>query len=101
MPQKAAGTRIDPSVSSATPRGARRAAMAAAVPPLLPPGMRARSYGLRTAPNARLLLVQPYDNSCRLVLPSTRAPADLSAATTGASAAGRKPRSAGVPAVVG
>ena len=71
MPQSAAGTRIEPWVSSASPKGAMPAATAAAVPPLLPPGMRAGSQGLRTAPNARLVLVQPSDNSCRLVLPST------------------------------
>src|ERR1700722_3552345 len=101
MPQNAAGTRMDPSVSSATPSGARRAAIAAAVPPLLPPGMRVKSEGWRTAPNGRLLLVQPKDSSCRFVLPSTMAPAPRRAATTGASSLGRKWRSAGVPPVVG
>src|SRR6188474_2206561 len=40
MPQNDAGTRIDPNVSSATARGAMRAATAAAEPPLLPPGTR-------------------------------------------------------------
>jgi hypothetical protein len=40
-----------------------RVAIATAVPPLLPPGIRRGSYGLCTAPKARLLLVQPYESS--------------------------------------
>src|ERR1700732_304057 len=101
MPQKAAGTLIDPSVSAATPSGAILAATAAAVPPLLPPAMRAVSYGLRTGPNAWLSLVQPKDSSCRLVFPSTIAPAPSRARTTAASCFGLKPRNAFVPTVVG
>jgi hypothetical protein len=40
MPESAAGMRIEPLVSSASPQGDMRAATAAAVPPVLPPGMR-------------------------------------------------------------
>ena len=45
MPQKWAGTRIDPPPSLATPPGEQRAAMAAASPPLEPPGVRSESSG--------------------------------------------------------
>lgn len=41
-----------------------RVAIAAAVPPLLPPGIRVGSYGLWTAPKARLLL--DYDTALEL-----------------------------------
>jgi hypothetical protein len=75
IPQNAAGTRIDPSVSSAIPNGASRAAIAAAVPPLLPPGIRDRSYGLWTAPNARLLLVQPWHRPRAARRPAAHLPA--------------------------
>ena len=43
---------------STRPRTLFIAAMAAAVPPLLPPAIIALSYGLRTAPNIALLLVK-------------------------------------------
>jgi hypothetical protein len=59
IPQSAAGTRMDPPVSVPRAAGARRAATAAALPPLEPPGMRVGSYGLCAGPNAALLLVGP------------------------------------------
>ena len=71
MPHHAAGTRIDPPVSSAIASGAIRAATAAADPPLLPPGTCAALYGLRTAPKCGFVLVKPSESSCRLVLPIT------------------------------
>jgi hypothetical protein len=40
--------RIEPAVSLPNPKGTMRAATAAAVPPLEPPGMRERSYGFFT-----------------------------------------------------
>lgn len=40
MPQSAAGMRVEPPVSVPRPLGTTRAAMAAAVPPDEPPGMR-------------------------------------------------------------
>ena len=43
VPVKAAGTRTEPPVSLPSPAGAIRAAIAAAVPPDDPPGMRDRS----------------------------------------------------------
>src|SRR5437773_9112150 len=101
MPHSADGMRIDPSVSSAIASGARRAATATADPPLLPPGVRAMSYGLCTGPNVALLLVHPSDSSCRLVLPMTMAPCARRRTSTPASAFGRKSRSAEVPFDVG
>lgn len=43
--------RIEPPPSEPSASGARPAATAAALPPLLPPGVRARFHGLRVAPN--------------------------------------------------
>ncbi len=103
MPHRAAGMRVDPPVSVPRPAGAMRAAIAAAVPPDEPPGMRVWSYGFFTAPanDARLVLVMPKASSCRLVLPSTMAPASISFCRLGAFAAGRTLRKAAVPPVVG
>ena len=50
MPQSAAGIRVEPPVSVPSPAGTMRAAIAAAVPPEEPPGMRDRSYGFFTGP---------------------------------------------------
>src|SRR5262245_3460809 len=50
-PQNADGMRIEPLVSRPIAAGTIRAARATPLPPLLPPGMRDGSYGLRTAPN--------------------------------------------------
>ena len=103
MPHSAAGTRVEPPVSVPRPLGTMRAAIAAAVPPDEPPGMRRMSYGFFTGPaNAlRLVLVMPNASSCMLVLPSTMAPASMSFCSVGALALGCTLRSAAVPAVVG
>jgi len=53
-PQKCAGMRIDPPMSVPMPSGLARAATSAASPPLLPPGVREASHGLRAAPQMRL-----------------------------------------------
>ena len=58
-------------------RGTCRAATAAALPPELPPGVRARSYGLWHGPNALFSLDEPIANSSMLSLPTTTAPARL------------------------
>jgi hypothetical protein len=50
MPQKEAGTRVEPPVSVASATGTQRAATAAAEPPLEPPEIRVTSHGLRTQP---------------------------------------------------
>ena len=70
-PQSAAGMRTEPPVSVPIATGAIRAATAAPDPPLLPPGMRSGSYGLRAAPNAPLFDVMPKASSCMLSLPIT------------------------------
>ena len=49
-PQKWAGLRIEPPMSEPSSRALRPAAMAAALPPDEPPGMRLRSWGLFVVP---------------------------------------------------
>ena len=46
MPQKWAGTRTEPPPSVAMPPAEQKAAMAAASPPLDPPGVRSRFHGI-------------------------------------------------------
>src|SRR6266404_685234 len=75
MPQNDAGIRIDPPVSVPVAIGTIPAAIAAPEPPLDPPGMRSGSHGFRTGPKCGLLDVMPYANSCRLVFPTSTAPA--------------------------
>ena len=50
MPQKEAGTRIEPLVSEPSVSGTQPAATAAAEPPEEPPALRVRSCGLWVAP---------------------------------------------------
>jgi hypothetical protein len=50
-------------------------ANATAAPPLLPPQVLFKSYGLRVAPNNALNVCEPAPNSGVLVLPMTMAPA--------------------------
>jgi hypothetical protein len=76
------------------------------VPDEDPPAIRELSYALRTPGagplvNVGLKPVMPNASSCRLVLPSTTAPASRRRWTTGASVLGTNPRSAAVPAVEG
>ena len=54
-----AGLRIEPHVSLPMPAAAKFAAIAAPVPPLDPPGLRSRSYGLRVCPNRDPTVVMP------------------------------------------
>ena len=84
-PHSAAGWRIDPPVSDAIDAGARRAATAAAAPPLEPPGMRSAAHGLRVGPSAECSVDEPIANSSQLVLPMTTAPASSRRVTTVAS----------------
>ena len=53
-PQKWAGTRMEPPPSVARPPGEQQAAMAAASPPLEPPGVRSGSQGLLVRPVRKL-----------------------------------------------
>jgi hypothetical protein len=50
MPQKCAGMRMEPPPSLATPPAEHSAAIAAASPPLDPPGVRVKSQGLLVRP---------------------------------------------------
>src|SRR5205823_12244240 len=100
MPQKDAGWRIEPPVSEPIASGARRAATAAADPPLDPPGVRSSAHGLRVAPNAEFSVDEPIANSSQLVLPTTMAPARSRRATAVASYGGTYDSSIRDPAVV-
>src|SRR5206468_4324169 len=89
-PQSAAGWRIDPPVSDPKAAGTKPAAIAAALPPLDPPGTRDGSWGLRVGPNAEFSVEDPMANSSRLVLPTTTAPAPARRDTIVASYGGRQ-----------
>jgi len=84
-PHIAAGWRIEPPVSVPVATGTRPAATAAAEPPEEPPGIAARSQGLRTGPKYECSLEPPIANSSQLVLPRHTAPAAASRSTTAAS----------------
>ena len=73
--QNAAGLRSEPPVSLPSAIGTMPHASATAAPPLLPPHVLPRSYGLRVAPNTALKVCEPAPNSGVLVLPSVTAPA--------------------------
>ena len=85
MPHSAAGQRIEPPVSLPSASGAIRAATAAAEPPLLPPGTRERSQGLRVGKNAEFSFDPPMANSSMFVRPISTASAARRRATTVAS----------------
>ncbi len=61
------------------------AAMAAALPPLLPPGVRPRSHGLLVRPKIGLADCQSASMGGTLVLPRSTAPAARVRVVTGAS----------------
>src|SRR3954471_19994778 len=95
--------RTEPPVSLPSATSASSSATATADPLLDPPGIRAGSSGFTGLPNHGLVPIGIVASSCRLVLPTMRAPAALAPARHGASAAaGRALRSkAGEPPVVG
>ncbi len=74
-----------------------RAASAAAAPPLLPPALRLRSYGLRVAPNTGLTVCEPAPNSGVFVLPRLIAPAADIRSTCSASKSGTLSANSGDP----
>ena len=74
--------------------------MAAASPPLEPPGVRDGSQGLRVAPLRSLSVWKRNPKSGRLVRPIGIAPAFLRWATTGASVSGRESFRPTIPCVV-
>ena len=86
--QNDAGLRMLDARSDPSANGSIPVATAAAAPPLLPPAVRVRSYGLRVAPNTRLNVCEPAPNSGVLVLPITIAPARRRRSTSRLSASG-------------
>src|ERR1039457_1121517 len=101
MPQTAAGWRIEPPGAGPSARGAWEAATAAAEPPDEPPGILARSHGLRLGPNAEFSVEEPMANSSMLVLPMMIAPACFSRCVIVASYGGAQPARMREPQVVG
>ncbi len=95
-----AGLRRELTVSVPVPRTAKNAAMAAPVPPELPPGVRVWSYGFTVCPPREDTESPSRAISCRFVFPSIIAPAFFKALTTGASSAGCKSARARQPPVV-
>src|SRR5436309_1870024 len=85
IPQKCAGSRIDPPPSLPTPPAEHPDAIAADSPPLDPPGVRERSHGLLVRPYSRLSVSHAISSSGVLVTPKMMAPAFRSRLTSGAS----------------
>src|SRR5436309_10743289 len=98
MPLKCAGTRMDPPPSLPAPPAEHPEAMAAASPPLDPPGVRERSQGLLVRPYRRLSVSHAISSSGVLVTPRMIAPALRKRATKGASGEGTQPARNFVPA---
>ena len=80
-PQQAAGIRIDPPPSLACAAGNIPPAVAAAAPPLDPPGDRSRSHGLCAGPKRRFSVAVMWPNSGVLVLQARTNPARANAST--------------------
>lgn len=114
---------IDIPVSVPVPKTANDVAIAAPVPPELPPGVRVWSYGLivwdayqrtllpsprSTSCDKTRLTCPPSEetdspskaNSCKFALPNITAPSLLNACATGASTSGTLPLKSSHPAVV-
>src|SRR5438270_306723 len=101
-PHNAEGMRIDPPPSDPVAKGTMPAAMAAALPPEEPPGVRVVSHGLRVVPKTALSVCGFQPNSGVLVLPTMTAPAARRRATsTESSAADGSSRYATDPWLVG
>ena len=102
-PQQAAGIRTDPPVSVPSAVSASPAATATAEPLDEPPGRRCGSAGFTGIPDQAFVPAADQHSSDRLVLPTICAPDRRAAATTAASWAAGRARSAitGQPTVVG
>ena len=74
-PVKAAGMRAEPPPSEAVASGVMPAAMAAAEPPLEPPGDHSAAHGFTVSPYKRFAVNPSKQNSGTLVLPMGMAPA--------------------------
>ena len=96
----AAGLRSDPPVSLPSAIGTMPVVSAAAAPPLLPPTVFTRLYGLCVAPNTGLKVFDPAPNSGVFVLPSVIAPAARMRVTISASTVGTLSLNNGEPNVV-
>src|SRR5581483_399065 len=86
--QKLGGFRREPPMSLPSAKGTIPQASATAPPPVLPPQVLVKSYGLRVGPNTGLNVCEPRPNSGTLVLPITMAPACFSRWTTRQSKSG-------------
>jgi hypothetical protein len=73
MPQKCAGMRMEPPPSLPIPPAEQNEAMAAASPPLDPPGVRSRFHGLLVRPVMKLSVSKVDRNSGVLVFPRNSA----------------------------
>jgi len=100
MPQFSAGILQEPPVSDPRPHVTIPAAIEAAVPDELPPGLFFKLWGLRQFPYIELCPLMLLAISGMLVLATTIAPAFFSISTTGASCFGLQSFKAGVAAVV-
>src|SRR6267378_4137248 len=98
--QKFGGLRSEPPMSLPSASGTMPQASATAPPPVLPPQVLVKSYGLRVAPNTGLNVCEPRPNSGTFVLPITIPPAAFSRCTTRQSKSGTKSRCSGEPNVV-
>src|SRR6188474_908862 len=86
--QKAAGLRREPPKSVPSANGTIPHASDTEAPPLLPPQVFVRSYGLRVAPNTSLNVCEPAPSSGVFVFPTVIAPAARSRVTSSASRVG-------------
>ena len=98
--QKLAGLRSEPPMSEPSAIGSIPHASATAAPPLLPPHVFVRSYGLSVAPNTGLNVCDPAPNSGVFVLPTAMAPARFMRSTSSESSRGTKSLKIGEPNVV-
>ena len=89
-PTCAAGRRVEPPPSVQSAIGPRPAATALAAPPDDPPGVRARSHGLRVGPKRRFVVLPLHANSEQFVVPRNTAPAARRRATATASSGATK-----------
>src|SRR5260370_15586990 len=80
--QKLGGFRNEPPMSLPSASGTIPQVRATAPPPVLPPQVFVKSYGLRVAPNTGLKVCEPRPHSGTLVLPMTMAPALFSRSAT-------------------
>ena len=93
--------RIEPPPSVPSASGVTPPATEAAAPALDPPGVFARSHGLRVTPVSGQSPAALQPNSLVVVLPIRTAPAALARATDGASAVGTKRAEVREPNVTG